>query len=280
MMTSPLGVNNLNQLVEQQLGNTGYEVVRTIYNNIDWLYATYQAIPNLGSITQALPYVDLLARNISNIETLVQNLNTIDNLNSNLHLVQELAPRIQAFKESLDEYRYALNANNTKVDKLQSLYDDGETRIRNIIYATEKEFKLVIEKAKAEVAKEVMETICITEQFHKEVKEQHTELVNTKGLINKYLSTATENNKMLKHLMASDAVNTYLWEQNDEHKKVAQDAIRASEKAGNTETTNRHKMKATKSDLNLFKVLNRNNLELANKNIAGSVVQQKETCNG
>lgn len=278
-MTSPLGVNNLNQLVEQQLGNTGYEVVRTIYNNIDWLYATYQAIPNLGSITQALPYVDLLARNISNIETLVQNLNTIDNLNSNLHLVQELAPRIQAFKESLDEYRYALNANNTKVDKLQSLYDDGETRIRNIIYATEKEFKLVIEKAKAEVAKEVMETICITEQFHKEVKEQHTELVNTKGLINKYLSTATENNKMLKHLMASDAVNTYLWEQNDEHKKVAQDAIRASEKAGNTETTNRHKMKATKSDLNLFKVLNRNNLELANKNIAGSV-QQKETCNG
>ena len=34
MMVSPIGVNNLNQLVEQQLGNTGYEVVRAIYNNI------------------------------------------------------------------------------------------------------------------------------------------------------------------------------------------------------------------------------------------------------
>lgn len=55
------------------------------------------------------------------------------------------------------------------------------------------------------------------------------------------MTTATENHQMLKHLMASDAVNTYLWEQTEAHKQKALKAIREAGEQVIQEVTNRHK---------------------------------------
>lgn len=269
MMTQPLGVNNLNQLVEQQLGNTGYEVVRCIYNNINWLYSTYEQLPLIGNIQQTIPYVQLLSQHIDTVSVLVQHLDVVKNLDSNLPLVQELAPRIQAFKTSLDKYQEVIKENNHKIERLDEIYLNGEIQLRQLTSELKSFVKRTKLELRAEFSKEADELLANTKKLSKETLAQYNDLVANKQLLTKYLTTATENHQMLKHLMASDAVNTYLWEQTEAHKQKALKAIREAERAGNSEVTNRHKMKATKPDLNLFKVLNRNNLELANKTVGG-----------
>lgn len=268
MMVSPIGVNNLNQLVEQQLGNTGYEVVRAIYNNIQWLYSIHQQLPKLQTIQQATAHLDVLVKNTHTLQTVVQHLNSIESLNSNLPLVQDLAPRLDAFKASLDKYQTALKENNQKVTVLEDLYLNSDVKLRNLELNTKNLLKRLVAEAKKEIQDELKTGLCEMRKLHKTATEQHTELMANADMLKSYLKTAKENQQMLKHLMASDAVNTYLWEQNEAYKKQALNAIRESERVGNSEVTNRHKMKSNKTDLNLFKVLNRNNLELANKAIS------------
>lgn len=279
MMTSPLGVNNLNQLVEQQLGNTGYEVVRTIYNNIQWLYSVYEALPKVGSVQQISPYLDIIIKNTHSLEAIANNLYMLSNLESNLPLVQDLAPRIESFKNSLNKYQEELALNNKKVSELDELYVNSKLMLSNLEMDTKNLLKHLIQEAKAEVSSQIEDSLCVIKKFREVANNQYDELMANNNKLTKYLSLAQDNNKMLKHLMASDAVNTYLWEQTPAYKEQALNAIKASEKVGNSETTNRHKMKANKTDLNLFKVLNRNNLKLANANIANAVGSVEGECN-
>jgi len=260
-------------MINDNLGTQGYEVVRSVYNNLTLLHDIYSELSTIHYLHGSMPYVERVSQYVEVINKLQYNIEDIVGLNNNLPLIQDLVPKINTLKQNFEQYQIILQESNGKIDSLNLLYDEANLTIRNLIEDTKQRFNRVLEESLAEIRNELHTVLEESKQLYTTVKQQHSDLVANNHLLQDYLTTATENNKMLKHLMASDAVNTYLWEQNESHKQLAMEAIRVSEKAGNDEVTNRHKMKATKSDLNLFKVLNRNNLELANKTIAKSITQ-------
>lgn len=264
--TRASGYNNRTALVEHQLGHGGYEVVRTIYDNIQWIHHLYEQLPRMQEVGRVIPHVEMIARYTYAIEALVNNLGTLTNLENNLELVQGLAPQIQAFKDKLDTLNGMLAENQEKTDNLNLLVQDGFHIINSMVQEADEKFARLVEEYKRDINQETKALKCLVQKFTEEFGTQYRELKDNRAKLQVYLKKVEEMSKEIAHLRASEAVNTYLWSDTPETKRAASLAVQKSEQAGNVEKINKQKLLAVKADLNLFKVLNENNLRLAHEN--------------
>ena len=86
--TYPIGRDNLNQLMQLQLGTEAFDVIHKVASNLE----------DLKKISEALPMIQSMNEKLQELETQVQSIQT--SLNEKL---QELETQMQSTQTSLDE---------------------------------------------------------------------------------------------------------------------------------------------------------------------------------
>lgn len=236
----PAGVHNTHRMCEAQLGQSGFDVVRHVHDNMRWLYDLYTKIGTLAENSNAVATFSLIQPYLGEIEMVSKSLSDIISLNKSLPLVTDLAPRIQAFTSQLEEFNDKASINKEEIDclisegksilsktvqfqnELSSLFDaevaKGIASIRQAVYDEKVDVKL---EEMGEIERRIEEKLLLVQN----IIERNEDSIN-----------------LLVHLQASDAVLTYVYTKTEDALEVAKKAIQESESYGNNESVNRKRL--------------------------------------
>ena len=116
--TYPIGRDNLNQLMQLQLGTEAFDVIHKVASNLE----------DLKKISEALPMIQSMNEKLQELETQVQSIQT--SLNEKL---QELETQMQSTQTSLDK---KLKGLETQMQSTQTSLDEKlkglETQVQSI----------------------------------------------------------------------------------------------------------------------------------------------------
>lgn len=272
---SNLGSNNLDQVVTQQLGFSGFEVVRTVYSNLEMIHYVYNSLSYIKETNDVIPDIKYIHPYIKDMRNISLNLQTILDMNQNINVIKELAPKIKVFSDQLDSLENTIETNSRNIDEIKKLYMESESTL-NIL---EKNYTQKLEKLLhtiiTDLNKNIKEVNLSIDTKMKQFEDVSLQLNSSLKLLHNNIKENEKNSKILARLNASDLVDKALFTQKDSDIVIAKKAIRESEKSGNDETINKERLSMKADDLNLFKVINRNNLRLAQEN---SLTMLKEGC--
>lgn len=236
---SHMGVNNLNQLVQHQLGAGGFEVVRTIYDNIQWLNQLFNELPSLNQLSNNLFVVKGLETYLGDIVNVAENLRIITNLNSNLPLVNELAPRIDKFANELEEVNCRIKQQDVDVKELTSLVQSSIKNFEDLYANHVTSLNDIMSKVKKDLCQD-FETYKLEINTEKEkVLSMYREVSELLPVFKRTIENQQATELLLLHLKASDTVTIAQFTQNEKDCNAALKAIKLSESYGNDECLNR-----------------------------------------
>lgn len=251
----PMGINNLNQLVETQLGHGGFEVVRTIYDNIQWLYALFNNIQTVTSVGNKLYAIENLYKYLGDIESIGSNINMLVDLNNDLPVIRELAPRIKSFVTELQEVNQGILDNKATMEAIQSnmvklreetasILTLAETRISEVVEQAERKLECMLDSWKKELGNTV-----------ESVVDARNDIMSFIPVFNKVVDHQNQINQVITHLLASDAVTIALSTNEQADYDFADDRIRDSERLGTNETLLRERLGFRTTDNSVATIL-------------------------
>lgn len=253
---SSIGVNNLNQLVTHQLGASGFEVVRTIYDNIQWLNHLFNNLGSLQQVENQLYVLKGLETYLGDIVNVSQHLRTIIDLHRDLPLVNELAPRINKFTSELEEVNCKLSKQDGKVNELTGLVQSS-LKSFNDLYANHvnsfNEFTSNIQNELRSDYQEFKKDLCIERT---QAIKLYDEIKDFIPILNSAIDNQNRTTKLLVHLNASDIVTLAIHTKNEVDYASALKAIKESESYGNNEDLNRSRLNYKLTDNNVFNIMN------------------------
>lgn len=252
-------------MINDNLGTQGYQVVRTLYDNLQWLHYLCENLPQLHHATGLVPYLEAVVKNAGYLESLTQHLDTVVRLENNLPLVQDLAPRIEAFKKELEALNTRLENQQLTVDSMNDLLVTGSKNLSDIVLSTKKTLDDMVQARVISATKELKAIECKVKEETRKVEDLSAQLQLKEATIQALFKQVDTNAKFMAHLDASDKTNNYLWSGSEDDRQLAKKAISYSQRAGNNEDVNLNKLKAVSEDLNMFKMLNQRHMELAHK---------------
>lgn len=257
---------SLNSLIPNQFGDTSFNIVRVVYDNLMLLKLVYENIPTIQLSSQLLPQLNVLVQNQGYIQELVTNLNKLIQLHDNLPQVQELAPKLNDFTKEFTKLNNYIGSQDIKIEELQQYHLELKNQYMVLISEAEKALNTGSRSILVQFSKEANTVLCNLKKVKADI-DKNLETVNT--YLPQLVDLANNLPKLkqdLAGLKASDLTIKHLFEQTEFSRKEALNAIKESEKLGNNERVNKKRVNSKIDDLNLFKVLNERNLELAHKN--------------
>lgn len=252
---SSIGVNNLNQLVTHQLGASGFEVVRTIYDNIQWLNHLFNNIGSLRQVESQLYVLKGLETYLGDIVNVSHNLRAIVNLHNDLPLVNELAPRINQFASELEEVNCRLRRQDGKVEELTGLVQSSLKSFNDLYSQHVTSFNEFTSNIKNSLQEDYVSFKRDLLLDKGEATKLYNEIKDFIPTLNLAIKTQNQTNKLLVHLNASDIVTLALFTNQEVDYKSALQAIKDSESYGNNEDLNRRRLNYKLQDNNVFNIL-------------------------
>ena len=236
----PSGVHNTHRMCEAQLGQSGFDVVRHVHDNMRWLYDLYSKMGTLAENSNAAASLSVIQPYLGEIEMVSKSLNDILTLNKSLPLVADLAPRIQAFTSQLEEFNDKASINKEEIDCLIS---EG----KSILSKTEHLQQKLSGLFDAEVAKGIatIQQAVYDQKVDKKLEEMseiEQRIEERLLLVQNIIERNEDSINLLVHLQASDAVLTYVYVKSEQALEIAKKAIQESESYGNDESVNRKRL--------------------------------------
>ena len=108
----PIGRDNLNQLMQLQLGTEAFDVIHKVASNLE----------DLKKISEALPMIQSMNEKLQELETQVQSIQT--SLNEKLQELEtqvqsiHTSPVIQSMNEKLQEVETQVQSIHTRLDEI------------------------------------------------------------------------------------------------------------------------------------------------------------------
>ena len=236
----PAGVHNTHRMCEAQLGQSGFDVVRHVHDNMRWLYDLYTKIESLYELKGSTAALTALQPYLGDVVTVSENLNAILYANKNIPMVSDLAPRLQAFTSQLEEFNEQTQISK---DKIECLIVEGNSLLSEVTNIRDNLTKMI----EAEVAKGIasIKQAVHDQQINKQLEKMNEieQRIEERLLLVKDIIECNENNiSLLVHLQASDAVLTYIYTKTECAFAMAEKAIQESEAHGNDESINRQRV--------------------------------------
>ena len=257
-----VGVSNLSQMVNDNLGTQGYQVVRTIYDNLVWLHQIYDVLPNALAVSQQAPVLERVSAFIDSIYEVHKYLNEIINLNGNIPLVQELAPRIESFVNELSMVRTQIESNSNSVKEITETIVGLQSKFYNTFTDYTKKVEVLTQQTIKTLNQETQKALCALDKERVYVENLYTQIKQFVPMYEKVASQQDKINVNLAHINATDAVTMAMFTNQENHKAEALNIIKYSEKVGNDESINRARLGYKPKDLNMFKILTDNYVRL------------------
>ena len=253
---------SMNQAVNNQFRPESFDVVLSVYHNLNMLNALYKNFQVLNQLSQNLYKVEHLDSYLGDIINVSDNLRHIVELNDNIPLLQDIAPRIQQFTCTLADIQNKLDLFDCKFTEVLGLMESNTKQLEDMYVQYEKGLHLLLAEFK--------ENLCADYQGYKsdllgcyeETKRLHHEMVLAMPTINTAVQEQNDNKLTIEHLKASDLVTTALFTDLEEDAQAALKQIKQSEKWGNDETINRKRLNYKLPENTVMNVLKANNERL------------------
>ena len=253
---------SMNQAVNNQFRPESFDVVLSVYHNLNMLNALYKNFQVLNQLSQNLYKVEHLDSYLGDIINVSDNLRHIVEFNDNIPLLQDIAPRIQQFTCTLTDIQNKLDLFDCKFTEVLGLMESNTKQLEDMYVQYEKGLHLLLAEFK--------ENLCADYQGYKsdllgcyeETKRLHHEMVLAMPTINTAVQEQNDNKLTIEHLKASDLVTTALFTGLEEDAQAALKQIKQSEKWGNDETLNRKRLNYKLPENTVMNVLKANNERL------------------
>ena len=113
----PIGRDNLNQLMQLQLGTEAFDVIHKVASNLEDLKKISEALPMIQSMNEKLQELETQVQSIQTsldeklqeLETQVQSIHTSPVIQSMNEKLQEVETQVQSIHTRLDEIVLRLN---------------------------------------------------------------------------------------------------------------------------------------------------------------------------
>ena len=113
----PIGRDNLNQLMQLQLGTEAFDVIHKVASNLEDLKKISEALPMIQSMNEKLQELETqmqstqtsLDEKLKGLETQVQSIHTSPVIQSMNEKLQEVETQVQSIHTRLDEIVLRLN---------------------------------------------------------------------------------------------------------------------------------------------------------------------------
>lgn len=245
-------------MIQDNLGTQGYQVVRSIYDNLLWLHNIYEHLPNILLVQKNTPHLERVSQYLDSIYDVHMSLREIIELNANLPLVQELAPRITEFSNQLSAIRTDISSNQEVVSSLKEQVTSMVHSFETMFSEFETKVKDVSDKALRELNESVQKSLCGLEKQRLYVENLYKQIQEFVPMYEKVANNQSAINSNMAHLNATDAVTLATFTNNEEDKAEALKVIKYSEKLGNNESINRARLGYKLPKHNILKVLSDN----------------------
>lgn len=270
-----MGMHNTNQLVHNQLGLQSFEVVRNIYDNLDWLYQIHSELNKLSVIFNNLPYLNNSLHLLEDIKIIRNNISNVVEVSRNLNFLRDFLPVLQNFKKDVDTLIDKCEQNRLTLTNFELRYQNIETELTRLNTRLVTELKVNLEEYLLNTKNEFNEILCKVIKEKEEVENLYKQIKKFVPFYEQTVKNQNDINKELAHLSASNAVSDALFLKDEHSKKRALNYIKASEALGNNEVVNREKLNISVDRLNILEILKNNpNLSVDNVNTYNDVLKQ------
>lgn len=224
-------INHPSHLVHNQFHPDSFEIVRRVYDNLQMIRHLHSKLPELSQINNVLYKIEHLNQYFHDIHNVSESLSSIVNLYNHIPLIKEIAPRVQEFKEYLEDTQIKLNNHNNNLEDKLTQVDSKLKMLDDIYIQYEYGLKELLARIECEISNKaeiilnkiqsILEEIEVKEQY---INDIYCEIKE----VNEYIP-------FLVHLKAKDLVDKALYTGLLEDKYKAIEAINYSVAKGNDE---------------------------------------------
>lgn len=254
----PLGLNNLNGLVDNHFNPDSFAIVQQVHFNLKWLKSLYDNLPLFNTLGSSTVHLENLSSYIGDINNISNNLRKLIELNNHIPLLKDIAPRVCEFADKLKGIQNQLTSQELQFKEVLGLMESNTKYLEDLYCQYENSLSYLIENAKREICELTEESKNKLLELIPQIEVLHNDLITAMPFVNKAFKIQEENNMLLEHLKASDLVTTALFTGLEEDSKKALKQIKKSEEYGNNECVNRKRLNYKLSDNNVLDVLKQN----------------------
>lgn len=195
----PMGTNNLNQLVHHHLGSNSFDVVAQVQANLPWLHDLYNKLGLISALAANSESITRLGQHTQTLYAIAQSMTALKEIYCKLDTLTKMADDIHCNEEAITEL-------NCKLSTLLGILKVSD--IDNLITRYE----------------EIEEQLANTENVLERVNQNKEDLVTV--------------NKILAHLIATDAITLAQHTKNQNDIEYASYLVQESIELCNDETIN------------------------------------------
>lgn len=195
----PMGTNNLNQLVHHHLGSNSFDVVAQVQANLPWLHDLYSKLGLISALAANSESITRLGQHTQTLYAIAQSMTALKEIYCKLDTLTKMADDIHCNEEAITEL-------NCKLSTLLGILKVSD--IDNLITRYE----------------EIEEQLANTENVLERVNQNKEDLVTV--------------NKILVHLIATDAITLAQHTKNQNDIEYASYLVQESIELCNDETIN------------------------------------------
>lgn len=254
----PLGLNNLNGLVDNHFNPDSFAVVQQVHFNLRWLKSLYDNLPLLNTLGSNTLHLENLSSYIGDIHNISHNLRELVELNDHIPLLKDIAPRVCEFADKLKGIENQLISQELQFKEVLGLMESNTKHLEDLYCQYESSLSYLISNAKREISELTTESKNTLSCLVQQAENLHNDLLTAMPFVNEAVKNQQANKLLLEHLKASDLVTIALFTGLDEDSNKALKQIKESEKYGNDESVNRKRLNYKVSDNNVLNVLKQN----------------------
>lgn len=243
-------------LANHHFNPDSFHIIQKVAYHLEHLCLIHKYLPELDQLGSNMFAVQNLQHYLGDIRKVSEELHTVTSLNYNLPLIKELEPRVQQFKEILEVVESKLDNFELQRDKILTQMNTNVKLLEDMYIQYEQQLQCLLAQYKNELCEVHSEHKKEYQQMFDSMQEIYTQVKNAMPTINRAVKDQNNNEKLLAHLRATDAVTLAQFDKEEPSIKEAMKSIKASEKLGNDEQINRarlNKKEATQSVAGLFK---------------------------
>lgn len=241
----PIGLNNINHLVQDHLGNSGYNVVNAVYQNLEWLHSLVRSLEDLKAVNTHMVYTKEIIGYLDNIKTIATNMSAIVTLNKDMDFIANIAPRIAEFKADVVQLKSEIKYHNTETSKTKAEIANEIKKFKELYLAFETNLHKQLYTVRVNFEKNCQSILDKIEHKHKELSKLQEDILKKLPVFEAANKNYNKTVGLLAHLKASDAVTMAMSFQSEDLNKAALQAIKDSEACGNCEELNRSRLNYT-----------------------------------
>lgn len=237
-----------NGLVSNQFSPDSFQVVSTLYNNLNTLKQVQSCLGSISLLADNYYRLQDIMQYVDSIEDVSRNLNKLLDLEYNIPFLKNIYPRVEQFANDVRaiqdkltnfdaDYQEAVNITQSNVKHLEDLYVQYENGLQELI----QEFELSLN--------------AFNEGYIKKAEALYSDMVQAVDYIKQFIPTVNEYagmsqdlNARIAKLEASEAVAYAQYSCALSDCYTAEKAIMASERWGNNESRNRMLLEMQKAD--------------------------------